>query len=177
MPKLDGTQLVERLQRRLDELLRGDDVAARDLKALLTDNQISELDMAWGRQQALRKEKRARTLEEQAALGWKSKREVQIEVLKRALAEAEENELSSIEERFNKANVRQAKIFLQSYSEARAAGKDSTAALTAANNDLTRAGLARLDGLRVNTHIKRDEEVAELERKLQSELGLDVNGE
>ncbi len=76
MPKLDGTHIADRLRTRLDELLRGEEVAARDMKSLLTDEQIAAMDAAWAEQQALRKKKRARSKEEVEALGWKTKRDI-----------------------------------------------------------------------------------------------------
>ncbi len=53
MPKLDGTHIAERLQGRLDEMQRGEDIAARDLRAVLTDEQVAAMDAAWAEQQAL----------------------------------------------------------------------------------------------------------------------------
>jgi hypothetical protein len=74
MPKLDGTHIADRLKGRLDELLRGEEVAARDMKSLLTDEQQAAMDAAWAEQQMLRKQKRARNKEEEIALGWKTNR-------------------------------------------------------------------------------------------------------
>jgi hypothetical protein len=79
MPKLDGTHLPERLAERLADLKADKEVAARDVKALLNDEQIAKMDAAWKEQQALRKVKRARTKEEERELGWKTKREIYIE--------------------------------------------------------------------------------------------------
>ena len=79
MPKLDGTHLPQRLAERLADLKADKEVAARDVKALLNDEQIAEMDAAWKEQQALRKVKRARTKEEEQELGWKTKREIYIE--------------------------------------------------------------------------------------------------
>jgi hypothetical protein len=55
MPKLNKLQIADRLREKLDELRSGKEVAARDLKALLTDEQIVAMDAAWSEQQALRK--------------------------------------------------------------------------------------------------------------------------
>ena len=46
MPKLDGTHLPERLEQRLADLKEGKEVAIRDVKALLSDEQIAAMD-AW----------------------------------------------------------------------------------------------------------------------------------
>jgi hypothetical protein len=65
MPRLDGTHLPGRLRERLADLKSGKEVAARDIKALLSDEQIAATDIAWEVQQDLRKKKRARTKEEE----------------------------------------------------------------------------------------------------------------
>ena len=82
MPKLDGTHILERLKKRIEQLEAGDEIADKEIRSLLNDAQRADLDGAWAQQQQLRKNKRARTEQEQQALGWKSKRQVRIEVLK-----------------------------------------------------------------------------------------------
>ena len=52
MPKLNGTHWPERLAERLADLKADKEVAARDIKALLTDEQIAEMEAAWAEQQA-----------------------------------------------------------------------------------------------------------------------------
>jgi hypothetical protein len=94
MPKLDGTHLPSRLESRLSELRAGKEVAARDIRVLLTDEQIAEMDAAWAAQQELRKKRRARTKEEEQALGWKTKRDIYIEAYERALKAAQDSELT-----------------------------------------------------------------------------------
>jgi HEAT repeat protein len=47
MPKLDGTHIPERLKGRLEEVLQGKEVAARDLRALLSKEQAVAMDVAW----------------------------------------------------------------------------------------------------------------------------------
>jgi hypothetical protein len=46
MPKLDGTHIFERLSERLEDLRQGKEVAARDLRALLTEEQEAAMDAA-----------------------------------------------------------------------------------------------------------------------------------
>ena len=55
MPKLDATHTIARLTRRLEQLKAGEEVPAKDIKAILSDEQIAELDAAWKEQQDLRK--------------------------------------------------------------------------------------------------------------------------
>ena len=154
MPKLDGTHIAERLKERIAKLKNGEEVAARDLRALLTDEQTAALDAAKKAQQELKKAKRARTKEEEKALGWKSIREIHIEALEAALKEAEEDEVGAWEKR-----MRDAEIEIK-------AGKELQTAKNKANNDLTRAGLRRMDGQIVGHLSKRDKEISELETAL-----------
>lgn len=165
MPKLDGTQIAERIQRRLEELRRGEEVAPRDIRALLTEEQEAAIDAAWAEQQALRKKKRARTKEEAAALGVKTKRDIHIEVLEAALNAAKDTEVEAWEKRLRDAEVRGARIYLDAYFSERDKGIDEETARTRANNALTRAGLQRLDGVIVGKQglTKRDREIREME--------------
>ena len=76
MPKLNGIHIFLRLAERLAQLEAGEEIAAKEIRSLLTTEQQQELEDAWKEQQELRKGKRARTAEEEKALGWKTKREV-----------------------------------------------------------------------------------------------------
>jgi tRNA(Glu) U13 pseudouridine synthase TruD len=176
MPKLDGTHIADRLKGRLDELLRGDEVATRDLRALLNDEQAAAMDAAWAEQQMLRKQKRARNKAEEIELGWKSKREIHIEALQSALNEAREVELAAWEKRLFDIEVRQGRVFFDELSKQRNAGVDMQTAKTRANNALTRAGLKRLDGAAIGAQglNARDKEIRAMEdailAKAESEL-------
>jgi len=177
MPKLNKVQIADRLREKLDDLRNGKEVAARDLRTMLTDEQIAMLDTAWAQQQALRKLKRARTKEEEQALGWRSKREIQIEVLEQVVNQADEQVLEALMELQYKAEVRQARIYLDGYSKARAAGKTELEAQSIANNDLTRAGLPRVDGQVVRYTNRRDREVWALENQLREQLRNEMSAE
>ena len=166
MPKLDGTHIAERLKERIAKLKNGEEVAARDLRALLTDEQTAALDAAKKAQQELKKAKRARTKEEENALGWKSIREIHIEALEAALKEAEEDEVGAWEKRMRDAEIRQARIYFDTLESEIKAGKELQTAKNKANNDLTRAGLRRMDGQIVGHLSKRDKEISELEAAL-----------
>lgn len=166
MPKLDGTHIAERLKERIAKLKNGEEVAARDLRALLTDEQTAALDAAKKAQQELKKAKRARTKEQEKALGWKSIREIHIEALEAALKEAEEDEVGAWEKRMRDAEIRQARIYFDTLESEIKAGKELQTAKNKANNDLTRAGLRRMDGQIVGHLSKRDKEISELETAL-----------
>ena len=143
MPKLDATHLRGRIQRRLEQLEAGNS-AAKDMRAVLTAEQKAKLDSEWREQQLLRQQKRARTENEQVELGWKTKREVMISVLKRALAEAEDGALAALEEKMKRKEVRQARIYFEALKEAEQKGKTGQAAHDYADNALVRTGLRRI---------------------------------
>jgi len=174
MPKLDGTHIAARLKERIAKLKNGEEVAARDLRALLTDEQTAALEVAKKAQQELKKIKRARTKEEEKALGWKSIREIHIEALEAALKEAEDDELDAWEKRLRNAEIRQARIYFDTLDKEMSAGKDLYKAKNKANNNLTRARLRRLDGQIATQLSKRDKEISEIEndliKKKQNEL-------
>jgi len=176
MPKLNNIQIAERLQKRIEQLERGEEIAAKDVKALLTDEQMKKLDAAWHEQELLRKGKRAVTEEQKQELGWKSKREVRLEAFTQALAELDGNVLQTYKNLQDQAHVRQSRIFLDTYFDARKNNVDKFQAAGRANNALTRAGLARIDGASVNQISKRDKEIHEMEECLKKQLGLDVDG-
>ena len=177
MPKLDGTHLPERLANRLADLQSGNEVSARDLKALLSDEQVNAIQTVWSEQQALRKAKRARNTDEEVALGWKTKRDIYIEVYELALMQAKANEQPAVEKRMKDAEVRQGRIYLEALGAALDAGKTNSQARALANNDLTRNGMSRLDGAFVRSASKRDREVWAVEDALKAEIRKHMSAE
>lgn len=177
MPKLNNIQIADRLRNKLEDLRNGKEVSARDLRALLTDEQEVILDTLWEAQQELRKKKRARTNEEERELGWRSKREIQIEVLEQVIRQANDQMLQTLLELQHKSQIRQARIFLEGYSKARNEGKSDAKARTAANNDLTRAGLRRVGEISFFDLSKRDREVWEIETQLKKKLKIQMSPE
>ena len=159
MPKLDDTHTVSRLTKRLEELEQGIEVAAKDFHAVLTQEQHDAYERAWEEQQQLRKKKRARNKAEEQALGWKSKRDVRIETLKAAIDEAWGNIEKVFDKKQQEADVRQGRIYFDALNKSIAEGKDKDAARRFANNELTRAGLRRMDGNIVHSLSPRDREI------------------
>jgi hypothetical protein len=166
MPKLNVDQIISRLEGRIAQLEAGEEIAKKDILALLTDEQQKKLEDALTLQAELKKTKRARTEEEKKALGWKSIREVRLETLKEALREARDGVLDDFERRQRGAEVRQMRIYMDAINEMLKKGKDINAAKIWANNELTRAGLQRMDGQMVMHMTKRDREVKAMETKL-----------
>jgi hypothetical protein len=177
MPRLNTGQLMERLERRIHQLELGEEIAAKDIKALLSAEQQQQLVDALAAQVALKKNKRARSDAEKQALGWKSIREVRLDLLRSALKAANDDLLADYERRLREKEVRQANIYLREYSDARKAGKSVFAAQGAANNALTRAALRRVDGQAVRSVNKRDKEVFEMEEELKRRIRSEMTAE
>lgn len=177
MPKLNTEQLMERMQKRIHQLELGEEIAAKDIKALLSTEQQQQLVDALAAQVALKKNKRARSDAEKQALGWKSIREVRLDVLRAALNAANDGLLADYERRLKEKEVRQANIYLREYSDARKADKSVFAAQGAANNALTRAALPRIDGQDVRSVSKRDREVFAVEAQLKERIRSEMTAE
>ena len=150
MPKLNTDVLIQRLQGRIEELEAGAEIAKKHILALLNDAQQKALEDALAAQVQLKQDKRARTEEEKKALGWKTIREVRLEVLKNALTEANAGLLADYKRRMKADDVRQGRIYFDALNKAEKDGKDPQAARVWANNELTRAGLRRMDALEVH---------------------------
>jgi hypothetical protein len=176
MPKLNNTHIADRLGKRIAELEAGEEVAAKDVRALLTDEQMARLDAEWKNQELLRKGQRATTEEQKRALGWKSKREVRLEAFRQALAEANGSMLTTLNELQQKSMVRQMRVYMDTYGAAIDDGAAKQQAKNMANNALTRANLPRLDGATTVIRSKRDKELFESEQRLKKILGLDGDG-
>lgn len=177
MPKLNKDQIIARLEGRITELEAGEEVAVKHIRALLTDVQQQALDVALAEQVELKKKKKARTEEEKKALGWKTIREVRLEVLRAALIEANDGLLDDFKRRQRAADIRQARIYFDALNKAQLEGKDLQAAKIWANNELTRAGLRRMDGLAVEHVTDRDNEVAEMEKALHKKFKSEMTAE
>ena len=177
MPLLNTEQLMERMQKRIHQLELGEEIAAKDIKALLSAEQQQRFSDALAAQAELKKDKRARTDAEKRALGWKSIREVRLDVLRSALNAANDDLLADYERRLKEKEVRQANIYLREYSEARKSNKEIFAAQGAANNELTRAALPRVDGQDVNSISKRDREVFAVEAQLKEPIRSQMTAE
>ena len=176
MPKLNDLQLAEPLRQRIAQLESDEEIAAKDVRALLSDAQHTDLEAAWQHQQQLRKGKRATIEAQQTELWWKSKRELRIDAFKHAVAELEQNTLATLKDLQHQKQVRQSRIYLDTYFAERDSGASKYQAEVRAKNALTRAGLARIKGTAVTLMSKRDIEVREMEERLRNQLGLDDDG-
>ncbi len=177
MPKIKDVYLSERIRKRIAELETGDEVPAKDIRAVLTETQLADIDSAWAEQQLLRKGKRARTEQEQLALGWRTKRNIRLDVLRQALKEADAGVLRSLQDEQSKAEIRQARIYFEAIGKKLDEGYEPAHARMFANNELTRAGLNRMDGARIHSLTRRDKEVRELEAKLKAEFKKNMTAE
>lgn len=174
MPKLNITHLPQRLKERLAKLERGEEVAIKDIKALLEDEQIERMDKAWAEQEVLRKtHKRPKTKEQEQAIGWKTKLEVRIEIYKQAIAEAEGGLLDGIRKLQADSEVKAAKVFMDAWSGAVKDGKSSWSAQSSGNIALTRAGLRQGEVVAS----KRDKEVWAMEDALRKQFESEMTKE
>jgi len=177
MPKLNTDQRIGRLERRITELEAGEEVAIKHIRALLTEAQQQALDDALAAQVELKKAKRARTEEEKQAFGWKTIREVRLDILRNALTEANADLLADFKRRQDAALIRQTRIYFDSINKALKDGKDLQSARIWANNELTRAGLPRMDGLTVECENARDKQVAEMEDALRARFRSEMTAD
>ncbi len=177
MPKLEATDVLSRLTERLRQLEAGEEIAAREIRSLLTPAQQQELEEGWRHQQELRKTTSARTVEEQKALGWKSKREVRIEVFRRARQTAWDHMGPEMEQLARKAELRQARIYFDALTEAQVLGKTAQEARNFANNELTRADLRRMDGQLVRGISTRDRAIRQMEDALLARFKAEATPE
>jgi hypothetical protein len=116
MPKLNPTHLPERLKEVIKELEAGIEVEAKKNKTLLNAQQQKELDDAWTKQQALRKQhKPPKTEAEKKKIGWKDKREVRIDIYKKALAELEEDIFDIHLKQLEREQAKATKAYLKGY--------------------------------------------------------------
>lgn len=116
MPKLNPTHLPERLKEAIKELEAGIEVEAKKNKTLLNAQQQKELDDAWTKQQALRKQhKPPKTEAEKKKIGWKDKREVRIDIYKKALVELDEDIFDIHLKQLEREQAKATKAYLKGY--------------------------------------------------------------
>lgn len=163
MPKLTDQDRQIRIDKRIAELEAGEEVHPRDIKNLLTPTQRLELDAAWANQKVLRSKKRARTPEEQEALGWKSKRQVHLEILKKAIKEIEDGLLDIHERSISKIEIRRTKTFMDAFFKAVDEDKNP---YSAANNALVRSGLKPFNRVVASNQTTRNKQAQEIEEQL-----------
>jgi len=171
MPKLEVEHLIERLNKRIDQLKNRELLAAKDINNLLNKAQRQSLKNNWSTQLELRKiHKTPKIEEEKKRINWKTIREVRLEVLEQALAEAQDGLLDNFEKRLVEKDVKKTKIFMDNVNKNIKKGVDKATASIRANNELTKHGLRRLDNMRTdkNRLNKRDREISEMEEKIRN---------
>jgi hypothetical protein len=172
MPKINATHRVERIRKRIAQLECSDALEARDINALLTPLQQKQLKTAWAKQQHLRKlHKPPKTNEEKHQLGWKTIREVRLEVFKQALDDILNNLVAEMEKIQHKSEVRAGRVFMDAFSDAHKNGKNTW---SEGNNALTRAHFKRIDGKKSTYRTVRDKQVNEIEDSLRKSLEKDL---
>jgi hypothetical protein len=175
MPKLNVTHLPERLQKRIEQLERDEALEARDFESLLTDEQVTQYKQAWQHQKDLRTiHKPPKTEEKKQLIGWKTIREVRLEIYKQALQEAKDGMGDGIEKLQQQSEIKAARVFMNAFSQAMDEGKN---AWSAGNIELRRNGFNRIDGQSYSYSNKRDREVKEMEDSLRERMEDDLSAE
>lgn len=171
MPKLNQTHLPERLKEAIKDLEAGVEVEAKKNKTLLNAKQQKELDDAWTKQQALRKQhKPPKTEVEKKKIGWKDKREVRIDIYKQALADLEEDIFDIHLKQLAKEQAKATKAYLKGYFGATdGQDKDSAGKISA-----QRAGFKVSS---VTSMSKRDLEVRKIEEELLKQFEAEMTDE
>jgi hypothetical protein len=173
MPKLNILHLVNRLQQRIKQLENGDALEARDINALLNDAQREQLKRAWAAQQELRKKHRQpQSDDEKFNIGWKTIREVRLDIMREALAELEANLTDTLDILQQQREVKAARVFLDAYVKAKADGKNP---LSAANNELQRAGFRRTDKRSIGFRSPRDLEIQNMEERIMAKIESEMS--
>ncbi len=176
MPKLNVIHRLERLSERIAQLENNEAIEAREINSLLTNEQKELLKKLWAEQQKLRKQSPPKTEEDKKQLGWKTKREIRIDVLKQALLEMKDNSDSEIDALKQQSEAKAAKVFLDAYFDAKDENKNAWAKGNAA---LQRAGFSRINektgryehgnnAMNNNAQDKYKKEMLEMEEKIRN---------
>ncbi len=157
MPKLNVTQLIERVDGRINELKDGAEIDTRALNKLLTAQQQANMAAAL----AANKLSKAKT-----------RREVQLAVMKDVLKEL----MVSFEDDFanmvHEREIKAARVFMDAYAGAMNEDKNAWAIANAA---LTTHGFKRLDGVDHSfNQSTRDKEVLEMEEGLRKRFEAEM---
>ena len=117
MPKLTDAQRYEKLREQLADLKAGKEVVRRKMEVVLSPAQLKAIDDQWDEQQKLRAKVKARTKEQQQAAGYKTIREVHIEVYEEAVNA--QNPLTILQKELHSKETKRAKIYLDTYFDAK----------------------------------------------------------
>lgn len=161
MPILNPVDIIERLNTRIAQLERGDELDAREIHSLLTEAQQQALKDAWEEQRDIRTRFKTQKAAEKAGAVWMKIREVRLDACRKALQEALVHFDKDMQQRQEKKDIRAARIYLDAYFEAVDADRDKDSAV---RNALKRAKLKLPEQSRSLS--ERDKEVHSMEAKI-----------
>lgn len=167
MPKINNIHKHDRLRERAEQLKRGDEVAIKDLNALLTKEQQQQMKDAWTNE---------KTLRDTNVIGegeWKSIRDIRIEYLSQVLAERDLNVVVEFDELAKQREIQAAKIFLDAYFAASEKGEN---AMSKANIALQKSGFKPIHAVRTG-RTTRDKEVQKMESALRERFKAEMTNE
>jgi hypothetical protein len=174
MPKLSPIQKLSRIQEIIEQLERGEEVEAKKNKALLDNKLLEAYEVAKEGQRKMRDQyKQPKTKEEKDRIGWKSPREVRIEIYKQALGALNANAVSDIKALQKQREAKANRVYMDAWSKSVGEGKGGTQADSAGNIALVRAGFGRP----VPMTEARDKEIRKLERQILESFGDDLSEE
>ena len=175
MPKLEIEHLIQRIQKRIKQLENGKLLEARDINVLLDAKQLKKLKNSWKKQQAFRKIYKTPITElNKKRIGWKNIREVRLDILNKALDDTNDDLLENFEKRLKNLQIKRDKIYMREFTKNIKDGFDKTDAVLRANNELTRHGLQRIDGMKKKVDLsRRDREVRKIEDDLRERFKLE----
>lgn len=167
MPKINNIHKHDRLRERIEQLERGEEVAIKDINALLTKEQQEQLKDTWANQKHLRDTKAIKESE------WKSIREVRLDYLKQVLAERDATVVDEFDELARQKELQAAKVFMDAFSEAQKKGQN---AIAKGNAALQRNGFRPLHSVRTGI-TGRDREVQKMEDALRKRIEAEMTDE
>ena len=112
-------------------------------------------------------------VEEANNIGWKTIREVRLEIYKQALQEAEAGVGDGMEKLLHQSEVKAARVFLDAYFNA----KEGTSKCSAGNIALRRNGFSRIDGQSYSNGDKRSREMNAWEDSMRERMEDDLSAE
>ncbi len=117
-------------------------------------------------------ERRRVSVEERS--GWKTKREIRLDLLRQTLVELNDNAVEELEKEMYQREVKAARVFMDAFCKAREDGKNT---YSEANIALQRAGFPRTDSLVSRSMPKRDRGIREMEEALLKRFEAEMTDE
>jgi hypothetical protein len=168
-----NSKLTQWLDRALPSTLPTITLSDKDKAAIKSNNTL--LDNLYGQLPILvsSKNERGRVSVEER-FGWKTKREIRLDLLRETLDELNDNAVEELEKEMYQREVKAARIYLDAFYKAKDEGKN---AYSEANIALQQAGFPRTDTLISRRMNARDKEIQEMEEALLKRFEAEMTDE